>query len=434
VVSPPRMQQTDHMDMWSRVFLALGTVTWALGACAGPAQGGPPAGAPPPAPIKIGVLDDITGVTSIEGALMRISTELVVQQTNSTGGINGHPIQVLYADPRDDPSQAIQLAMQLVEQDKVDVLAGAVTIPECLGVQSYAAKAHVVYVPLNGCGDQLTKACDRYTFRVYPGSQTGWIASAVKTYGKRWGVIYADYAIGQILLAQTRSALQSVQAGFAVEIAVPFGEPNVTPYVTRIPTDGSIDFLVLVETGTDLAHVMSVIQQFGINQKVSIFAGAGKDAFGGTYPDVMNGALIVGYRPSEGVPGNADDTTFEQAWKTMAHQNADITAPLGGADNATPGIFNGYVSYVSMTALKLAMRVAGFAGRADTEKLIRAFEGVNMAQGPDAPDGPMLMNKDNHQGRLTAYLLKIDGQQEDILQTFPADSQPVSADCKVGGA
>jgi hypothetical protein len=46
----------------------------------------------------------------------------------------------------------------------------------------------------------------------------------------------------------------------------------------------------------------------------------------------------------------------------------------------------------------------------------------------------MLMNKDNHQGRLTAYLLKIDGQQEDILQTFPADSQPVSADCKVGGA
>jgi hypothetical protein len=87
-----------------------------------------------------------------------------------------------------------------------------------------------------------------------------------------------------------------------------------------------------------------------------------------------------------------------------------------------------------MTALKLAMRVAGFAGRADTEKLIRAFEGLNVAQGPDSPDGPMLMNKDNHQGRLTAYLLKINGQQENILQTFSAESQPVNGDCKVAAS
>ena len=75
-------------------------------------------------PIKVGVLDDITGVGAIEGALLRISTDLVVEQTNASGGINGHPLQVIYADPKGDATQALQLGTQLVQQDDVDVLTG----------------------------------------------------------------------------------------------------------------------------------------------------------------------------------------------------------------------------------------------------------------------------------------------------------------------
>src|SRR5207249_964355 len=81
------------------------------------------------AAIKVGVLDDVTGVGAIEGALMRISVELVVQQTNSSGGINGHPLQVIYADPKGDATQALQSATQLAQQDNVDVLAGGIFSP-----------------------------------------------------------------------------------------------------------------------------------------------------------------------------------------------------------------------------------------------------------------------------------------------------------------
>ena len=52
----------------------------------------PAAAAPTGSPIKVGVLDDVTGIGAIEGALMRISIELAVQETNTTGGINGHPL------------------------------------------------------------------------------------------------------------------------------------------------------------------------------------------------------------------------------------------------------------------------------------------------------------------------------------------------------
>ena len=107
---------------------------------------------------------------------MRISTDLVVQRTNASGGINGHPLEVTYVDPKGDATQALNLATQLAQQDNVDVLAGGLFSPECIGVSGLAAKLQMVYISTNGCAsDVLTsKSCDKYTFRVYPvGRQTG---------------------------------------------------------------------------------------------------------------------------------------------------------------------------------------------------------------------------------------------------------------------
>ncbi|HEX8967674.1 MAG TPA: ABC transporter substrate-binding protein, partial [Chloroflexota bacterium] len=399
----------------------------------------PAAAAAPPTgtPIKVGVMDDVTGVGAIEGALMRISTDLAVQRTNASGGINGHPLQVVYADPKGDATQAINLATQLAQQDNVDVLAGGLFSPECLGVSTLAAKLQMVYISTNGCAsDVLTsKQCDKYTFRVYPvGRQTGdpAIKYEVNTFGKKWGIIYPDYALGQSTLQTTQAALQANGADLPVQIAVPLGEANVTPYVTKIPTDGSIQVLQVSETGSDLARVMNVIQQFGINQKVAIVTALGKESFAGVYPDALNGALITGSRPSDGLPGNADDAKYMQDWLAIAKgADADFTGPLGGVDHVTPGNNNGYNAYVSMTALVAAMRKANFNGKADTDKLIGAFETLSIKQGPDLPDGDLIMNKDDHQGRETFYLLKVSGQKEEVVQTFAADQIPLIGDCKI---
>ncbi len=384
-------------------------------------------------------MDDVTGVGAIEGALMRISTDLVVQRTNASGGINGHPLQVVYVDPKGDATQALDLATQLAQQDNVDVLAGGLFSPECLGVEGLAAQLKLVYISTNGCAsDVLTsKQCDRYTFRVYPvGRQTSdpTVKYEVQNLGNKWGIIYPDYALGQSALATTQAALQANNAELPVQIAVPLGEANVTPYVSRIPTDGSIQVLQVSETGTDLARVMSVIQQFGINQKVAIVTALGKESFAGVYPDALNGSVITGTRPSDGLPGNADDAKYMQDWLAIAKgQDADFTGPLGGVDHVTPGNNNGYNAYMSMMALVLAMRQANFTGKADTDKLISAFENLTVKQGPDFPDGDMIMNKDDHQGRTTYYLLKVNGQKEDVVQTFPADQLPLVGDCKISG-
>ena len=382
------------------------------------------------------MLDDVTGVGAIEGALMRVSVELAVQRANASGGVNGHPVQVIYADPKGDANQAQQLAQQLAQQDNVDVLSGGIFSPECLGVQSLASKLQIVYTPMNGCAsDALTsKSCDKYTFRVYPvGRQTTdpSIAYEVKNFGPKWAIIYPDYALGQSDLATSEAALQRNGAEYVAKVPVPLGEANVTPYVTKVPTDGSVQVLNVRSTGSDLARVMSVVQQFGINQKVAIVTALGKESFAGVYPDALNGAIITGTRPSDGIPGNADDQRYQDEWLAMARKNADLVGPLGGTDKATPGNNNGYNAYMSMTALIAAMRKANFTGKADTDKLVSAFETLSIPQGADMPDGELVMNKDDHQGRTTYYLLKINGQKEEVVQTFKPTDLPTVGDCKI---
>ncbi len=297
----------------------------------------------------------------------------------------------------------------------------------------------IQYLPLNGCANEqfTAQSCNRFSFRVFPvGRQLDdpLVTYEVKNFGKNWAIIYPDYVLGQSALASASAALQHNGTDFSIKIAVPLGEANVTPYVSKIPTDGSIDVLQVSSVGSDLARVMSVIQQFGINKKVKIVAILGKESFAGVYPDAMDGAIIRGARPSDGLPGSQDDANFLAAWKAMAQKDADIAGPLGGADKATPGNNNGYNAYVSMTALKLAMRAANFTGRADTDKLIAAFENLNVPQGPDFPAGPMIMNKSDHQGRFTEHLMQINGQKEDILAVFPADQLPLFGECNVASS
>jgi hypothetical protein len=97
----------------------------------GAAQTSPATGTP----IKIGYMADANGTSAPIAAGMHLGTDLAVEQVNTAGGNNGHPLKVTYVDPQSDPTQASQMATQLIQTDKVDVLMGAVLSSECLVVQ-----------------------------------------------------------------------------------------------------------------------------------------------------------------------------------------------------------------------------------------------------------------------------------------------------------
>ena len=400
---------------------------------AGAAQGGQSNGTP----IKIGYLADANGTSAPIAAGMHLGTDLAVQQINAAGGVNGHPIQVMYVDPQSDPTQASQMATQLIQTDKVDVLMGAVLSSECLVVQQLVLKLQVVYLPSFGCAAEefSTQFCNRYTFRFEPVGRQALgplVDYIVKTYGKSWAMMYSDYAYGQSQLRAYTAELGKLGATITLPIPVPQNEPNLAPYVTKIPTDGSVNGVIINGLGAgDLTRVSLALGQYGIAPKVQVIGNSGRDVYGGSYPEFLKGSVAAPQPYITGQPpNNPYGEAYEKGWKDITQKEPEWANIFGGADKALA--FEGYYQYSAMMALKSAMVAGRFSGRSDSEALISALEKVNLPLGPDAPGGAIMMNPADHQGAQTLYVYRVAGpQDEEILATIPADQVPKFNTCHV---
>jgi len=409
-------------------------VTLVAGACGGGGGSNTPAAATG-SPIKIGVLDDNAPSTAVEGAEMRVNTDLAIAQVNASGGIHGHPLQAVYADPKAAPDEAINLAQQLVQQQGVDVLVGAVLSSECLGVENLVARLKVVYMASTGCAaEPFTSAqCSTYSFRVSPSGRQGIIPLAtyiVNTYGKKWAIIYPDYAFGQSQLAAYKVGIAAAGGELTQIIPIPQNEPNMTPYISKIALDGSINGVINTEVSADLVRSSQVIAQFGVNTKLPIVGVFGKDRFGGVYPDSLTGDIGESPELSDYAKENTADQNYHKAFRAqLAKEDANIVTTLGGADKAVPGQL-GYQAYSTMSALKLAMLASNFTGKADTQKLIKSMSTLTAKQGADFPGGDFQMNASDHQGLETTYIAKIKGQTETVLATITNDKIPPIGTCQ----
>ena len=387
-------------------------------------------------PIKIGVLDDVAPTTPVEGAEMRVNTDLAIAQINAAGGIHNHRLEAVYANPKADPAMAASLAQDLVQQQNVDVLVGGVLSSECLGIGTLAARLQVVYVSSTGCatGDLTAKQCNKYTFRMGPVGRQGIIPLAqyiVSTYGSKWAILYSDYALGQSQVAAYTTGLTAAGGEITKKIAVPLNETNVTPYITQVPTDGSVNGLIDAQAGADLLRGTQLLQQFGVNKSIPIVGILGKERFAGTYPDTISGSLGQGFELSDAAKASQFDLDYHKAFRDqLKKEDASVVSALGGADKAVPGVL-GYQAYTAITALKNAMLAANFTGKADTDKLVSAMEKLKGSQGSDYPGGDFAMNAADHQGKMTIYIVKINGQKEEVLKALKPSEVPEIGTCQV---
>ena len=385
-------------------------------------------------PITIGVLDDQAPSTAVEGAEMRVNTDLAINQINASGGIHGHRLTAVYADPQGDPSKAVALAQQLVQQNNADVLVGSVLSSECLGVENLVARLQVVYVSSTGCAAEAFTAmqCNQYSFRITPqGRQVNIPLSSyiVNAYGKNWAIIYPDYAFGQSQLAAYKVGMAAAGGQLTQIIPIPYPETNMTPYISKISTDGSVNGLINSEVSADLVRSSEAIAQFNISSKIPIVGVFGKERFAGVYPPSLTGDIGQSPELSDAPKENAFDIAYHKAFTAqLAKEDATLSTTLGGS-KAVPGDL-GYEAYTAITALKLAMLSSNFAGKADTAKLISAMSKLKAKQGPDFPGGDFQMNASDHQGVTTTYIAKINGQQEQVLATLAPDKLSAIGTCQ----
>jgi ABC-type branched-subunit amino acid transport system substrate-binding protein len=85
--------------------------------------------------IKIGVVYDLTGPFAGGGSdLHYLGAKIMIDWFNAHGGIEGYKIDPVYADAQSKPDVAINEAVRLIEQEKVDMLLGFYSSAECVPV------------------------------------------------------------------------------------------------------------------------------------------------------------------------------------------------------------------------------------------------------------------------------------------------------------
>src|SRR5262249_51958071 len=271
---------------------------------------------------------------------LRVNTDLAVNQINASGGIKGHKLETVYVDPQGDAAKAVSMAQTLVQQQNVDVLVGGIFSPECLGIQNLAPRLQVAYLASTGClsEDFTGKQCNRYSFRVTPaGRQVVFPLSEyiVSTYGKKWALIYSDYAYGQSQANAYTLGLQQAGGELTNRIAIPLNETNVTPYITRIPVDGSITGVINTQAGADVLRSLQAMQRFGIDKRVPVVGVFGKERWAGVYPDVVNGSLAATNALSDSPSDNRYDVDYHKAFRTqLGKEDTSLLTTLGPVDKA----------------------------------------------------------------------------------------------------
>ncbi len=101
-----------------------------------------------PEPYKIGAVFSITGVGSFLGEPEKKTAEMIADDINKQGGINGHPLELIVYDDESDTTKCNLAVKKLIKKDEVPVIVGPTRSGESLAVVGVAEEAKV---PLISC-------------------------------------------------------------------------------------------------------------------------------------------------------------------------------------------------------------------------------------------------------------------------------------------
>jgi branched-chain amino acid transport system substrate-binding protein len=378
-------------------------------------------------PYKIGSLQPLSGAAAAGGITALVGLQMAVDRINASGGINGRPVELVVADDESKPDVARRKAEKLVVEDEVDVQVGGFLSNICLACMPVWEEAKIVNM-ISVCLDTTltTSKCNRYSFRTFdyaPAQAVAFAPYLVGKLGKKWHVIYADYAWGQ----STRDAYadQIAKAGGQVvgTTGIPLGTADMTPFLSKIT--GDFDGLFGIFFGKDGVTIGNQAYDLGLTKKYK-WAGDGAIAESTNLPAL--GSKIEGF-----VGINRYIPVFDPPLNTPAHRKFfdDAVARLKKVDPSGP-LPDRYVqsNFEAMNALKLAMAKSGFRGREDTLKLIAALEGLEMKEGDDFPQGDKVLRKEDHQAFIREFIFDIKDGKHRILGTVEKEKTFFPPACK----
>ncbi|HYM03904.1 MAG TPA: ABC transporter substrate-binding protein, partial [Stellaceae bacterium] len=223
-------------------------------------------------PVKIGLVDPLTGVYAAIARGEVDGAQLATDELNKKGGILGRPVELLIEDSANDVGTGVQKTRKLIERDQVNFIVGDVNSGISLAIAQVTSEKKVLHLVSGGHTDPITgSGCNWNVFRVC--NSTTMDATAIATtliekFGKKWYFLTPDYAYGHSVQAGFEKILKA-NGGTSAGDLIPIGTTDYSSYLIKAKAyDPKV--LINVMGGGDQVASLKQFVQFGLEKQMAI--------------------------------------------------------------------------------------------------------------------------------------------------------------------
>jgi branched-chain amino acid transport system substrate-binding protein len=143
------------------------------------------------APVKIGVIQPLSGPVAASGNYVRMGAEIARDWVNAKGGVLGRKVDLVIEDNKSDPKEAASAAEKLIVRDKVPAIMGAWGSSMTLAAMPKLEEYGVPMVVETSSAASVTRRGNPWVFRISPPSEME--ALGLERHVERLGVKRADF-------------------------------------------------------------------------------------------------------------------------------------------------------------------------------------------------------------------------------------------------
>ncbi len=210
-------------------------------------------GAEAQAPIKIGVIQPLSGPVAASGNYIRMGAEIGRDWINARGGINGRKVDLLIEDNKSDPKEAASAAEKLIVRDKVPAIMGAWGSSMTLAAMPKLEEYGVPMVVETSSAASITKRGNPWVFRISPPSEME--ALGLEQYVDKLGVKRADF-----LAVNTDWGRGSITA-FGDMLKKKGVSVGAAEFMDQAANDMNAQLTKIKATGADTLFVTTAVEQ-----------------------------------------------------------------------------------------------------------------------------------------------------------------------------
>jgi branched-chain amino acid transport system substrate-binding protein len=312
-------------------------------------------------PVKIGFIQPLTGPFGTEARDQEAAATLAVEEFNARGGVLGRKIELLVRDDKLQPEESARRAKELLEKDKIHMMAGSIGAHTQLAMNEQCKRAQTIFMSTSA-SNEITMAKDVSPYTFSEATNLHIITQAVghwtaQNLGKKWFILAANYGFGWQTTEGFRRIGKEMGCTEVGLINHPTGATDYTTYFPKILA-AEPEVLLLCNFGKDQLNSVKQVHEFGLKKKMKVVAPL----------IVITSRMAAGDEPYEGMIGGA--TFYWGAEKIIPTAKTFVTN-YRKRWGRPPTDMSGY-AYSGVRGLLSAVERAGAM---DTKKVILALEG-----------------------------------------------------------